>query len=370
MYLKLENPADFAATCRNIDTREGEYLFICLSRAHLGDLDEIIAALDAAAVRFFGGVFPAVIHQGAVREEGAIVQVYPLITEPVAIAIDGEEIGPLDGLPAGIHGAVDKPTCLILADFSCIQVAELVRRLFDRHGNQVNYFGAGVGDGERIPKPVLFSNAGRFGGSGLVAYIDRRGTLGLRHGWSRYSEPIVATRTDGCIIKELDWEPAKDVYRRLVGDAVADSLSDIRSFPEAKRYPLGISRGGGEDVVRDPLVGQDAAQSDILLLSEVPQHSVMHVLNGDPPALIKAAEDLGTELAEVADGETCLLFNCFSRALLLDEIFPEELKRFEAPFPANLNVEGALALGEIASDGESIPDFHNKTITGIIFSGA
>tara|TARA_B100000676_G_C17658871_1_gene620409 strand:+ start:48 stop:341 length:294 start_codon:yes stop_codon:yes gene_type:complete len=94
------------------------------------------------------------------------------------------------------------------------------------------------------------------------------------------------------------------------------------------------------------------------------------MLKADNDKLVEAAGQLGTAFDAQADARICLLFDCFSRARLLANDFPRELEAFVEAFrkqQPDCRIEGALALGEISSDGNRFPDFHNKTIAAGMF---
>ncbi len=367
MYCEIHSPAEFASECAALLNTPDQSLLICIARHHHAELDVIVDALRSADVRFFGAVFPGLINQGKIAETGAIVQAVPLLAAPAVARIDGDEIDWTH--PASELSSTDlKPTCIILADFACVAITTLMLELFNRHGNEVNYFGAGAGSGVRTPSPVVFSNEGVFTGSAIVAYVNWASEVKLRHGWSRIAGPVVATRTEHNVIKELDWEPAISVYRSLVGDEIAGSLEGKHDDPAAKRYPFGIAREDMEDVVRDPLVTKDS--DDLVVLSDVPENSIIHVLHGNPDDLIAAAGRLGADFKSVDKGISCLIFDCYSRAMLLGDDIVKELQSFQDGFdrgPDDFEIEGVLALGEIASDGNRIPDFHNKTMAAVLF---
>ena len=182
---------------------------------------------------------------------------------------------------------------------------------------------------------------------------------------------MIATKTEGNVVKELNWEPAMMVYRSLVGDQVADSLEVRNIQPEAKRYPFGIARDDLEDIVRDPIRATETGE--LVVLSGVPEHSVMHILKGDNEKLIAAAQQLAADFGKDNSDDQCIVFDCYSRAMLLGQDFQRELTGFADVFwknRPNTQLVGALALDEIASDGLRTPDFQNKTIAaGLISRG-
>ena len=367
MYVDCSDPDDFINAIRPHRPGPGQCMFVLVAKASMHLIDGIIEKANADRIPIAGGIFAALIEGTTVHETGAIVQVFNVLAEPAIARIDGdapEWTVPLPDLPP----CGKAPTCLILTDYSCLKIDDVLDELFNRHADEVNYFGAAAGTGVREPRPVIFTNQGRFTGSALVAYLADEAEIGLRHGWSRLSEPMVATRTKDNVLKELNWEPAMGVYREIVGDDVADSLRDQEDIPKAKRFPFGIAREGLEDVVRDPLVS--TGDTDLTLLSNVPENSVLHVLKAETDKLIAAAGELGGSFAPRSAPARCILFDCFSRVKLLGDQFDEELCVFNAALQsrvAGTRIEGVLASGEIASDGNRLPDMHNKTMAAALF---
>jgi hypothetical protein len=162
------------------------------------------------------------------------------------------------------------------------------------------------------------------------------------------------------------------VYKSVVGADVANSLRDTFR-PEAKRYPFGIFREDEEDVVRDPMALTEGG--GLVCLSDVPENSVMHILHGEAEGLVAAAGQVAAECfsTAAAPAEQSLLFDCFSRALLLGDDFELELATIQAGMRQCGHADGVslgvLALGEISSDGTRVPEFHNKTVVVARFHG-
>ena len=272
-------------------------------------------------------------------------------------------------MPSLAGASNGKVTALVLVDFWSRQVSRLLDELFDHYGNTVNYVGAGCGVGQRRHSDCILTSTGCHEASASVVFLDTASTLELRHGWRRISEPLVATRTTGNIIQEFNWEPSLEVYRTVVGTDVANSLRDTFR-PEAKRFPFGISREDEEDVVRDPMALTDTG--GLVCLSDVPENSVMHILHGEVEGLVQAAEEATRDCFSIPieAAAQSLIFDCYSRALLLGDNFSQELTAIANAMSESGNSQGplgVLALGEIASDGNRLPEFHNKTVVVVRF---
>jgi hypothetical protein len=135
---------------------------------------------------------------------------------------------------------------------------------------------------------------------------------------------------------------------------------------------LAIYSEGQEDVVRDPIgVTEDGA---LVFVSQVPENAQIYLLTGDPHSMMRAVRQSLERLRLPPDvtPQVCLTIECFTRTLSLGEHFSSELgviaERLAKVAPG-LGVEGILALGEIAGDGERALEIHNKTVVVDLIHG-
>jgi len=195
-----------------------------------------------------------------------------------------------------------------------------------------------------------------------VAALDLPGRIasGMRHGWRPYGPPTLVTRARGAEVVGLEYEPAFEIYRRTAesrGAAVTEQA--FAAF--AMSHPLGVPQADGEHVIRDPLsVGPDHS---LRCVAEVPDGSLVRVMQGTPEALIEAAASAGLVAREGVGGPLggALVFDCVSRFLTLGERFGEELARFQEALGAQVPMMGCLTFGEVGTLGTGVPQFHNKT---------
>jgi len=371
MYCSFESAEQLARDAAALATDDNHLLVIFLARAHADALEDIVAALNARGQRFVGGVFPGLIDGPERRDEGFIVHAFRCLAAPVVVRLnDG-----VDWLsePPAAEGADTPPTLMCLVDFLSSNTTQLLEDLFERYGNDVNYFGAGCGHATREPRPVVFSQDGVFGNAAVVVLLEHHGNVTVRHGWNRKDGPFVATRAEGNVVFELDWEPAVDVYRRALGESLPAEVDTPEALGAAKRFPFGISKEGAEDVVRDPLFFTEDGKG-LTCLSAIPENCVLHILTAAPEDLMDAVAQAAGDLREsnTGDARHCLVFDCFSRVTLLADDFNAELAKVTdqvAPLAGGVAPQGALALGEIASDGERLPEFHNKTMAVALLHG-
>ncbi len=203
--------------------------------------------------------------------------------------------------------------------------------------------------------------------AGLIVRLHLPCGLGVAHGWHPISDSMKVTEACQNIIHTLDWQPAFDLCRELVEAHSGRTFTTDNFFDLARCYPFGISKIGGEVIVRDPL--KTDGGKGLVCVGEVPTGSFVHLLNGTPETLISAAGDalnLAMESApeQVSDNAQTLFIDCISRALFLENRLGEELKTVSG----SGKMFGAMTLGEIANNGRDYLEFYNKTAVVALLS--
>ena len=338
----------------------GDGLLVLLAERNAPDLNQLVEALRELDLPFFGGVFPGLIHGGERHEVGAVLQVLPLLGPPVLIA-DLEQPMPRLVDPGVPLDATQRPTALVFVDGLSTHVASWLRTLYAQLGTTVTYLGGGAGSLSFEPRPCVFTQDGVAQSGGVVALSPLACNVGVRHGWTRMAGPLVATRTDRTRVHELNWRAAAEVYQEAIGEEIPEG----GFFAVSKGHPFGLRKEGQEDVIRDPLTME--ADGSLVCAGEVPQNAVLNVMRGDPDSLIAAAGLAAQEALREARGahRATLVIDCVSRTLFLEERLDEELKSLAVTLEGGSLLStpsGALTLGEIASRGDSLLEWFNKTV--------
>jgi hypothetical protein len=247
---------------------------------------------------------------------------------------------------AGRHRGI-----VLLTDAFSGNAEHVVQGAIREAGGGVAWAGGGAGDNLRFLRTAQFAGH---------AYRDHVVAVGLEHGWLPYGPPVLATHTRGEAVVDLDFSNAFGVYRATAvrkGDEV--SRDDFARF--AMLHPLGIPCASGNYVIRDPIsVEPDGA---LRCLAEVPDGSLLRVMQGKPETLISAARDAACTSRKRAGGELAfsLVFDCVSRARVLGPRIREELSVMRQVLGDEVPMLGCLTFGEVGAQGVALPQFHNKT---------
>ncbi|MEM1115511.1 MAG: FIST C-terminal domain-containing protein [Bacteroidota bacterium] len=356
MYLAPASAPDLAAAVAAAPRRPDDTLLVLLAEDGAPPLPDLVAALAAEAVPFVGAVFPRLLAEGREVSEGAVVLSVPAAGPPVVVS-------GLDGAAPDVSG-VDVPdggTALVFVDSLAANPSGFLQALGDRFGTRIGYLGGGAGSLSLEQAPCVFTEAGAFQDAAVVLPVAARAALGVRHGWERLAGPLVATRTHQGTVAHLNWEPAASVYARAVAPAAGRPIEPASFFETASGFPFGLTREGDEDVVRDPFRLDGEA---IDCFGDVPENAVIYILRGEPEALVEAAGRAAREaVGDAPKAAPALVIDCISRSLFLGEQFGRETAALADAFVAagRPAPDGALTLGEIASDGSGLLQFYNKT---------
>lgn len=347
-----------------INPSEQEIITIYLSEISLEtDIPNLIKTLNQQNIQFIGGIFPGLVTQEGKADTGVILNKLKLAAPP--LLFQNVSAGQLS-LPDISSWGTPPPTCLTLVDGLSANIGRLLSFINDNLGNHSNFIGGGAGSLSLEQKPCLFCNEGFFQDAAIVCPILQESTLGVRHGWERLHGPVVATRTEGTIIHELNWQPAFQIYKEVVEADSGKTITTDNFFSIAKGYPFGIFRENREDVIRDPLsVDSNGA---LICVGEVPQHAVLNIMKGNTEKLIDAARQVVKDcyLQGTSSATHTMVVDCISRTLFLEGDFTKEINALQYQLSLDQNevppLEGILSLGEISSLHKGLIEFYNKTI--------
>ncbi|MDZ7776513.1 MAG: FIST C-terminal domain-containing protein [Bacteroidales bacterium] len=304
-----------------------------------------------------GGVFPYIISQGDLKEQGVIINRIP--GGGKCFFLEGPEPSMEEVAPMVDYIHEFKPeTAFIFADGMSRYNSGIISSVYRYLGTSVRYFGAGAGTMDYVQKPVVFCSEGLISNGVTIMFSGREMHMSVKHGWEKYKGPLMITQAEGNVIHKLNWQNAFEVYRRELGKEAAKMTP--QSFGKwGQKHPLGFDREDSDIIIRNPF----AAKSDgsLVCVGDVSDNALVHIMRSDKELLKAAAVESAKEsLTAAGKNGMMIIFNCLARKHFLGEDIKEELKAIEAlyrQYPFREEVNGALTLGAFASLPQDIWSF-------------
>lgn len=375
MYMQNPNIDILLKTFDQVKIEKNEYLLILIGEDVKFEIKILVDSLIDKGLNFFGGVFPGIISNQNYSSNAIYYTTIPVLQKPLVV----EEISNGDFVIPDFRDLISRnqdihPTIFILVDGLSSNNELFLRNLFDIHGKSVNYIGGGAGSLSFKQKPCIFDSQGFYSDAVLIIPINIETKLRVTHGWDNLHGPLVATKTEKNIIKELNWEIAFNVYQTIINADLknGEKITKENFFDYSKAYPFGIHKEGYEKIVRDPIAIDE--EGGLICVGEVPENAVLYILKGHNKRLIKAVEMATIESLQGTSpgGKKVLMIDCISRSIFLEDQFSHELgvvNQILKENNADNEVYGFLSLGEISSYGDGYLEFFNKTCVIGVFDG-
>ncbi|CAL2105644.1 conserved hypothetical protein [Tenacibaculum sp. 190524A02b] len=330
------------------------------------EIPELIDALNKANISFIGGIFPKVIAQSNTYEKGIVVT--PLYNVKKIFTI--QEISKKSFTIPNIAFNSDKEYSLITyVDGLTAHISNYLSKLYENYGMKTNYFGGGAGSLSLVQQPCVFSKDGFFEDAAIACILEMKSSIGVKHGWKKLNGPFIVNKANTNTVEEINWENPFTIYKDIVEKDALQTFNDSNFFDIAKGYPLGIIKQGLDSVIRDPLTVN--ANNELVCVGEVEENTLINIMKGDACSLINAAVEATEEsISKAQNPKTAFVIDCISRVLYLENDFEKEIqnvsKTIQNKFP-DIDINGALTLGEISSYGNGFIEFYNKTIVVSLF---
>ena len=250
---------------------------------------------------------------------------------------------------------ISEGTVIALPDGMQANLTTMLQGLYNRMGTRFQYVGGGAGDSQPEFQTYQFTETGcarNAIAAAVLGNVDVATRTG--HGWEPSGDPLVMTRTQGKTVFEINGMPAFKTYSKHLGNISREE------FPtQGTLHPLGFPDVFGQYIIRDPLaVNED---DSIEFVTEVPSQAVGHIMNGRIDQLLDTAARTASEaVRSISSPAFVLLFDCISRARLMDSRFLTELRCIRQAIGPGIPILGALTFGEIGAFND-VPLFHNKS---------
>lgn len=323
------------------------------------DLEKFRAQLKSENISFLGAIFPFVFDEEEAYEDKILVKFYKFAHPPIFFDKDCKGSTDLTMLDADCANSI-----LLLSDPSHPHLSNFLVELFKTFGGnkkvaggctmlKENKFGCNLFDADRTYINYI----------ALVPFLAQM-QLSLHHGWTEISGPYIVTKTDNQIVEHLNWEPAKEVLAGAFPQLKGADFKSTELFDLVTEYPFGIYKELGECIVRDPI---QFTETGIVFLTEIPENTVMFILEGKKKSLFSASVKAIEESLDINDQiEDHLIFNCIGRKMALKEEYIEELKCMRE-VSLDKKMEGVYTLGEIGTNPNGFLEINNRSCLSISF---
>lgn len=316
-------------------------------------------------VPIFGGVFPGLIYEDVLYAEGVVGC---SISQPILL----EVIPALDDFRGfSCETVASNDSVFILVDGRASNISKFLNNIFETSGSRRGFIGGGAGSLRVQHDHVLFYQETWIDQGAIVVRAKGSIGVGISHGWQPLVGPLVVNSAQGNAVKEINWQRAFPFYQQILLENEQVLVEQGDFFAVAKSYPFGMVKMDGSIIVRDAMEVQ--ADGSMLLIGEIPQNSIIVLLQGEKEKLITTAGDAVQQAFQRyrqftgERAEHALLVDCISRALFLGEDFSEELREIRKHIPDSVPLFGFLSFGEIASNGDRYLEFYNKTtVVGVL----
>ncbi len=371
MYLPNANVQYICNTIKELRINYNETAIILLSQNQLPNIDSLISELNTIKINFIGGIFPGLIYDSKVYHTGAIILIMPTIQPPVLIKSISKSPNDLENLIDSFEPmSRDNTTAFIIVDCMSSNISSFLSSLYNRLADSVKYIGCGAGFLDFEQKPCIFTPDGFFEDAATICFLDTKCKLGVHHGWERYSGPIIVTKSEGNVIKELNWKNALSVYESAIEADAKKELKMNNFYQISSHYPFGIYIEGHEDIIRE--IFRTNEKGELFCAGEVPENTILNIMKSNKYLLINSAEQALEDclVQENMEIQHCFVIDCIGRAIFLQNYFDEELRAIKNILGLkgiNITTEGVLSGGEIASMNGDLLEYLSKTIVVGVF---
>ena len=320
------------------------------------DFKQYVGTLD---VPIFGGIFPGLILDSRFEPRGILV-VGLSNNIRVCVIENVSTCAPLSSNMTYMSQSVN--SVMILTDALSRQIDGYLQHVLGFLPEDCSVFGGGAGTLEFKAQPCLFSAAGMHQDAMILIEMSTQWDIAVGHGWEILAGPYLANSTDDNCVLELNFEPAVQLYERVVQEHSKLRFDEHDFFDIAKSFPFGLARLDDSVLIRDPLKLQG---SGLICAGDVPENTMLYIMSGEADKLIEAAsgavkKTISSHLDEQGVSDF-FLFDCVSRQLFLQDRFTTELDLIHRQAIHPHRTVGALVLGEIELDQSGILSLHNKT---------
>lgn len=356
----LDNPTISNIVCElksQSISNTSQFLLLIGEKCDL-DLNKLVNALNQESLLFIGGIFPKVIYKNTTSDRGIVIKKVDLDLIPIYFNSESEFINQFSAFQE-----LEFTTAFTLIDGASETASDHLMTLFTYLGNNVRFFGGGVGR-LKTKGGILITNNGVFNTGTIVVFISSKTELDAQHGWTKSIGPFIVTKSEKNQIKEINWENAFEFYQKCLNTNQNINLTKQNFSDQSIHFPFGIYKDERDYIVRDPFEVNEKGW--IKCIGNIPENSLIDILAIEHQQLGEIPNRMiSNYLDNNKTPSVAIIFSCISRVDHLKSRFNQELDDFNIELHKHLpecDLEGALSIGEIYSSGTGYLELLNKSI--------
>ena len=248
---------------------------------------------------------------------------------------------------------------LVIADGKTVNGDLLVNGLVSVLGPDTPVYGGLSGDGAQfVATWTLVDGKPESGYATVVTFHGDELVVGcgVRGGWHIFGPHRTVTRSEGCVLYELDGQPALELYKRYLGDR-ADGLPGT-----ALLFPLSVRVSGREVAVVRTVMSIDEATQSMTFAGELPVGSITQLMRANLDNLISGAGDAGAATEATSGPVLAVGVSCVGRQIVLGERAEDELEAVLAELSPESAFVGFYSHGEFGPNTDGVSQLHNQTM--------
>lgn len=320
--------------------------------------NDIDSYLQSISIPVFGGIFPNLAYQENILDKGSLVISLNVTAHVTILKPDHEK----QSIVFNLKDTEPDDNFFIFTDGFMDNIDQLLSDIYETLTMKTTAIGGGCGLANFKQNPCIFTNNGLLENVMVLASLATPLSIGTAHGWNVMSGPYLVTSSDKHTIHTLDYMPALHVYKNAIKQSTGMQANGDDFYDIARMYPLGLDQLNNELLVRDPISSDG---NNLVCLGNVPNNSMIYILEGENSQLMHAAGQAVSELKASLTNDTnatFFSFDCISRAIFLGDDLQNEINLICNALPVQSRCISALSLGEIALTRSSAMQLHNKSI--------
>lgn len=256
-------------------------------------------------------------------------------------------------------------TYMVFADGLDNHINSKLEKIFSNTPENAVMFGAGCGKTTMINKNIIY-NGKRFTQNAIISLKSpKKCAIGVNHGYIAKKDFFVITEASETTIKCIDGQDAFSYYKNYIKKNFDLEVTQENLFFIGLKHPFMFACTYGEKIVRIPTTTDGKV---LHMVGEINQDTIASIGTINDKDLVDAALKSIAIAKEGVIGKPsfCIVYSCLGREKYSHENFVKELEAISEAC-SNVDVIGALSIGEIANTSQFNLEFYNSTcVVGVM----